>query len=114
MLPKSRRATIPMPDFLMSLVASGYAPGHPGVQDYEQSASVAGTYGWVRQMRVAGGAWLVQYSCSQNAVAAMHATCQTGCPCGFNKVCPEPRAEASRLGVSESPSELRTGTQLVG
>ena len=52
-------------------------------------------------MRVARGA--------QHAVVALPVAGQTGCPCGFNKVCPEPSAEASRLGVGESTRGLAHG-----
>ena len=29
-----------------------------------------------------------------------------GHPCGFNKICPQPRPEATRVGVGESSREL--------
>ena len=37
--------------------------------------------------------------CAQHAVAAMHAACRRGYPCGFKNICPE----TSRLGVVSPP-----------
>ena len=54
----------------------------------------------------------VRCRCAQHVVAAMHAACQTGCPCGLKNVCPE----TSRLGVVSplvNPWDWHTANGLV-